>query len=115
MGFVGNYAPLGLSPQMYGMPVIPKKAGRSLSDPPFSMVWYLTRKTTRSASLLESQSLFLPFGGSLYDVEHVVTQLLVVANEIHIAHGLGVVVLLRTNVVHVLSFQQGAQVVELLL
>ena len=23
MGFVGNYAPRGLSPQMYGMPVIP--------------------------------------------------------------------------------------------
>ncbi len=31
MGFVGNYAPLGLSPQMYGMPVIPKKGG-SLSQ-----------------------------------------------------------------------------------
>jgi len=25
MGFVGNYAPSGLSPQMYDMPVIPKK------------------------------------------------------------------------------------------
>lgn len=25
MGFVGNYAPHGLSPQMYDMPVIPKK------------------------------------------------------------------------------------------
>ena len=24
MGFVGNYAPHGLSPQMYDMPVIPK-------------------------------------------------------------------------------------------
>lgn len=26
MGFVGNYAPHGLSPQMYDMPVIPKKS-----------------------------------------------------------------------------------------
>ncbi len=26
MGFVGNYATRGLSPQMYGMPAIPKKA-----------------------------------------------------------------------------------------
>ena len=26
MGFVGNYAPCGLSPQTDGMPVIPKKA-----------------------------------------------------------------------------------------
>ena len=26
MGFVGNYAPRGLSPQTDGMPVIPKKA-----------------------------------------------------------------------------------------
>ena len=25
MGFVGNYAPCGLSPQMYNMPVIQKK------------------------------------------------------------------------------------------
>lgn len=25
MGFVGNYAPHGLSPQMYDMPVIPKR------------------------------------------------------------------------------------------
>ena len=25
MGFVGNYAPHGLSPQMYDMPVIPKE------------------------------------------------------------------------------------------
>ena len=25
MGFVGNYAPYGLSPQTDGMPVIPKK------------------------------------------------------------------------------------------
>ena len=33
MGFVGNYAPCGLSPQMYDMPVILKKrpdmSGRS--------------------------------------------------------------------------------------
>ena len=27
MGFVGNYAPYGLSPQTDGMPVIPEKAG----------------------------------------------------------------------------------------
>ena len=27
MGFVGNYAPCGLSPQMYDMPVILKKSG----------------------------------------------------------------------------------------
>ena len=28
MGFVGNYAPCGLSPQTDGMPVIPKKEAR---------------------------------------------------------------------------------------
>ena len=28
MGFVGNYAPWGLSPQTDGMPVIPKKPGQ---------------------------------------------------------------------------------------
>ena len=28
MGFVGNYAPCGLSPQMYDMPVIPKNGCR---------------------------------------------------------------------------------------
>ena len=27
MGFVGNYAPYGLSPQIDGMPVIHKKTG----------------------------------------------------------------------------------------
>ncbi len=29
MGFVGNYAPGGLSPQMYGMPVIQKKGAHN--------------------------------------------------------------------------------------
>lgn len=34
MGFVGNYAPCGLSPQTDGMPVIPKNpAGRFRRDP----------------------------------------------------------------------------------
>ena len=28
MGFVGNYAPSGLPPQMYDMPVIHKKGGK---------------------------------------------------------------------------------------
>ncbi|MDD6539421.1 MAG: hypothetical protein PUF85_01365, partial [Firmicutes bacterium] len=30
MGFVGNYAPCGLSPQTDGMPVIPKKESCNL-------------------------------------------------------------------------------------
>ena len=32
MGFVGNYAPFGLSPQTDGMPVILKKGRLSKSD-----------------------------------------------------------------------------------
>ncbi len=32
MGFVGNYAPGGLSPQMYGMPVIQMKKPRLSSE-----------------------------------------------------------------------------------
>ena len=31
MGFVGNYAPCGLSPQTDGMPVIPKNAAANMS------------------------------------------------------------------------------------
>ena len=39
MGFVGNYAPCGLSPQMYDMPVIPEKKGqRPLGLYPFLVV-----------------------------------------------------------------------------
>ena len=33
MGFVGNYAPGGLSPQMYDMPVIQKKDGEVAHEP----------------------------------------------------------------------------------
>ena len=33
MGFVGNYAPYGLSPQMHDMPVIQKKAGPAEAKP----------------------------------------------------------------------------------
>ena len=32
MGFVGNYAPHGLSPQMYDMPVIPKERPSDVSE-----------------------------------------------------------------------------------
>ncbi|MCR4814490.1 MAG: hypothetical protein K5879_06665, partial [Lachnospiraceae bacterium] len=38
MGFVGNYAPRGLSPQTDGMPVIPKKIHRLLPMNLFSEV-----------------------------------------------------------------------------
>ena len=34
MGFGGNYAPRGLSPQMYDMPVIQKKKVRFLTHLP---------------------------------------------------------------------------------
>jgi hypothetical protein len=34
MGFVGNYAPCGLSPQMYDMPVILKKRQFGFELPP---------------------------------------------------------------------------------
>ena len=39
MGFVGNYAPDGLSPQMYGMPVILKK-GRTDVRPLFLVPYH---------------------------------------------------------------------------
>ena len=39
MGFVGNYSPGGLSPQMYDMPVIPKKGDPTAVDLPLVVVW----------------------------------------------------------------------------
>ena len=38
MGFVGNYAPGGLSPQMYDMPVIQKE--RTRGDPLLKKRWF---------------------------------------------------------------------------
>ena len=38
MGFVGNYAPCGLSPQTDGMPVIRMKGGITCLIPPFFML-----------------------------------------------------------------------------
>ena len=35
MGFVGNYAPCGLSPQMYDMPVILKKSPKACASGDF--------------------------------------------------------------------------------
>lgn len=35
MGFVGNYAPRGLAPQIDDMPVIPKKPPKAQSEPGF--------------------------------------------------------------------------------
>ena len=38
MGFVGNYAPHGLSPQMYDMPVIPPNIRKALKMSAFLFV-----------------------------------------------------------------------------
>ena len=44
MGFVGNYAPCGLSPQTDGMPVIRKKARHLTCRTPFLMFYALMGK-----------------------------------------------------------------------
>ena len=42
MGFVGNYAPRGLAPQIDDMPVIPKKD--SEGSPSLSLIFWLMSK-----------------------------------------------------------------------
>ena len=57
MGFVGNYAPWGLSPQTDGMPVIPKKEHffRSALKQGYK---------DSNLEMTESESVALPFGDS---------------------------------------------------
>lgn len=55
MGFVGNYAPCGLSPQMYDMPAIQKKrreriAAFFLITRKQLMAWFLRYKDYKSLS-----------------------------------------------------------------
>jgi hypothetical protein len=48
MGFVGNYAPCGLPPQIDGMPVIPKKKDVSLAG----VQRFIKKNDLKSARLL---------------------------------------------------------------
>ena len=59
LGFVGNYAPCGLSPQTDGMSVIQQKASCCLQDASQKLGW-----KDSNLQMQESESCALPFGDS---------------------------------------------------